>query len=79
MEIVLRLTAFMAHHCNGFSFDVTVPLKILLLHVLFMFLLQILLVIWGGKYLHYKAFKIFMVLYEEKNLILELNFNKIKG
>lgn len=70
----------MTHHCNSFSFDVTVPLKILLLRVLFMFLLEILLfVICAGKHLHYKAFKIFMVLCEEKNLILKLHFNKIKG
>lgn len=67
----------MTHHCNVFSF-VTVPLKILLLHVLFMFLLEILLFVFcAGKYLHYKAFKILMVLCEENNLILKLHFNKI--
>lgn len=69
----------MTHHCNGFGFDVTVPLKILLLHMLFIFLLEILFfVIHPGKYLHYKALKIFMVLCEENNFILKLHFNKIK-
>lgn len=70
----------MTHHCNGFIFDVTVPLKILLLHVLFMFLLAILLfLICVGKYLHYKVFKILMVLCEENNLILKFYFNKMKS
>lgn len=65
---------------DDFSFDGTVPLKILLLHMLLMFLLEILIfIISAGKYLHCKAFKILMVLCEENNLILKLHFYKIKS